>query len=239
MPDNTNIIDESTSAKELRRQELENEFSYEGYQVVRKELFAHLRDPAMVIRRESITFNTACIDGLEEVVYINILINEEERRIVVSACDENDPDSLRWCIAKPDKRKSRKIMSREFSKMLYERLGWSPLCRYKVMGYKIEHDGETLYVFDLLQPEIFVERAKKQKDDEATQQELERLRSQIESDNSIPDDEAVRSGKLGFFPDDIKNTFGLPIEEHKKAHEVIETDGYVTMAALTGNRKQG
>lgn len=59
-----------------------------------------------------------------------------------------------------------------------------------------------------------------------------------ESDNSIPDDEAVRSGKLGFFPDDIKNTFGLPIEEHKKAHEVVETDGYVTMAALTGNRKQ-
>ena len=36
MPDNTNIIDESTSAKELRRQELENEFSYEGYQVVTK-----------------------------------------------------------------------------------------------------------------------------------------------------------------------------------------------------------
>ena len=37
------------------------------YQVVRKELFAHLRDPAIVIRKDSITFNTACITGLEDV----------------------------------------------------------------------------------------------------------------------------------------------------------------------------
>lgn len=36
---------------------------------MRKELFAHLRDPAIVIRKDSITFNTACITGLEDVVY--------------------------------------------------------------------------------------------------------------------------------------------------------------------------
>ena len=28
-------------------------------------LFAHLREPAVVIRRDSVTFNTACIAGLE------------------------------------------------------------------------------------------------------------------------------------------------------------------------------
>ena len=44
--------------------ELEKEFSYDGYQVVRKEFFAHLRDPAIVIRPDSISFNTACINGL-------------------------------------------------------------------------------------------------------------------------------------------------------------------------------
>ena len=237
MSENVALIDESTSAKELRRQELEDEFSYDGYQVVRKELFAHLRDPAMTIRKDSVTFNTACIEGLEDVVYINILINEDDKRIVVSACDENNPDSLRWCVAKPDRRKSRKIMSRDFSTMLYEKMHWNRLCRYKVMGYKIEFEGETLYVFDLTQPEIFVERAKRQKTEEATVEEREKLRNEIVADESIPVDEAVRSGKLGFFPDDIKNTFGLPIEEHRKAHEVVEKDGYVTMAALTGSRR--
>lgn len=45
--------------------ELAKDFSYDGYQVVRRELFAHLREPAVVIRRDSVTFNTACISGLE------------------------------------------------------------------------------------------------------------------------------------------------------------------------------
>ena len=51
------------AAREERQEELERTFSYDGYQVVRKELFAHLRDPAIVIRNDSITFNTACITG--------------------------------------------------------------------------------------------------------------------------------------------------------------------------------
>ena len=38
------------AAREERQEELERTFSYDGYQVVRKELFAHLRDPAIVIR---------------------------------------------------------------------------------------------------------------------------------------------------------------------------------------------
>ncbi|MCD8175519.1 MAG: hypothetical protein LUD41_06340, partial [Phascolarctobacterium sp.] len=66
-----------------RAQELARDFSYDGYQVVRKELFAHLRDPAVVIRRDSVTFNTACIDGLEDVVYINILVNSAKKKMVV------------------------------------------------------------------------------------------------------------------------------------------------------------
>ena len=35
---------------EARRRELEKEFTFDSYQVVRKELFAHLRDPAVTVR---------------------------------------------------------------------------------------------------------------------------------------------------------------------------------------------
>lgn len=88
---------EELSAREQRMAELEQSFSYDGYQVVRKELFAHQRDPAIVIRRDSVTFNTACIEGLEDVVYIHMMFNRELKRIVVEGCDENDKDALRWC----------------------------------------------------------------------------------------------------------------------------------------------
>ena len=84
------LVVDKISEKEERRQELEDEFTYDGYQVVRKELFAHLRDPAVTIRYDSITFNTACIDGLEDTVYVNVLINSGNQRLVVKKCNEND-----------------------------------------------------------------------------------------------------------------------------------------------------
>ena len=100
--------------------EIQKTFSYNGYQTVRRELFAHLREPQMTIRKDSITFNTACIEGLEDTVYIQILVNQDQKRLVIKKCEKDDRDSLRWCIQKNDKRKSRKITGRQFCNMIYK-----------------------------------------------------------------------------------------------------------------------
>ena len=204
--------------RDAKAEELESTFSYDGYQVVRKELFAHLRDPAIVIRKDSITFNTACISGLEDVVYVHVMFNSDLKRIVVRGCDENDKDALRWCIAKPDKRKSRKMSCKPFSELVYNEMGWDSDCRYKILGYRINFEGETLYVFDLLVPEIFHEGQKRKKGESAPQSE---------------ETKPVNTRK-GFYPDDIAGTFGVPVEEHLKESEVKQIDGYVSMGILTG-----
>lgn len=99
-----------------------------------------------MIRKDSITFNTACITGLEDVVYVHVMFNSDLKRIVVRGCDENDKDALRWCIAKPDKRKSRKMSCKPFAELVYKEMGWDSECRYKMLGYRISFEGETLYV---------------------------------------------------------------------------------------------
>lgn len=85
----TTTLTEQTveNERDARTEKLQNTFSYDGYQVVRKELFAHLRDPAIVIRKDSITFNTACITGLEDVVYVHVMFNNDLKRIVVRGCE--------------------------------------------------------------------------------------------------------------------------------------------------------
>lgn len=206
--------------RDARAEELESTFSYDGYQVVRKELFAHLRDPAIVIRKDSITFNTACITGLEDVVYVHVMFNSDLKRIVVRGCDENDKDALRWCIAKPDKRKSRKMSCKPFADLVYKEMGWDSECRYKMLGYRITFEGETLYVFDLLVPEIFHEGQRRKK-------------GATVSPNNTPEEKPVDTRK-GFYPDDIAGTFGVPVEEHLKESEVQQMDGYVSMGILTG-----
>ena len=222
MEENKTLMPPKEQALETERdakaEELESTFSYDGYQVVRKELFAHLRDPAIVIRKDSITFNTACISGLEDVVYVHVMFNSDLKRIVVRGCDENDKDALRWCIAKPDKRKSRKMSCKPFSELVYNEMGWDSDCRYKILGYRINFEGGTLYVFDLLVPEIFHEGQKRKKGESAPQSE---------------ETKPVNTRK-GFYPDDIAGTFGVPVEEHLKESEVKQIDGYVSMSILTG-----
>lgn len=199
--------------------ELEDSFSYDGYQVVRKELFAHQRDPAVTIRKDSVTFNTACISGFEDVVYINVMIHVEKKKMVVRRCSENDKDALRWCIAKPDQRKSRKVTSKPFSALIYNLMGWDTQNRYKMLGYKINFDGEELYIFDLKEPEIVLER----KGRKASGEE-----KQIDSAKSI--------GEQPYNPEDWQNSFGLPVDEHKDALNITMIDGYVSIEAVNGSK---
>lgn len=225
---------EELSAREQRTAELEQSFSYDGYQIVRKELFAHLRDPAITIRKDSVTFNTACIEGLEDVVYIHMMFNRELKRIVVEGCDENDKDALRWCIAKPDKRKSRKMVGKPFSELVYREMGWDENCRYKILGYRIQFEGKTLYVFDLMVPEIFHERKSRKKNEQASQEVAEMPNEDAQNNNAA---ETEVNTRKGYYPDDVANTFGVPVEQHRADMEIQQMDGYISVGILTGERK--
>ena len=225
---------EELSAREQRTAELEQSFSYDGYQIVRKELFAHLRDPAITIRKDSVTFNTACIEGLEDVVYIHMMFNRELKRIVVEGCDENDKDALRWCIAKPDKRKSRKMVGKPFSELVYREMGWDENCRYKILGYRIQFEGKTLYVFDLMVPEIFHERKSRKKNEQASQEVAEMPNEDAQNNNAAETEVDTRKG---YYPDDVANTFGVPVEQHRADTEIQQMDGYISVGILTGERK--
>ena len=220
---------EYTDEKEIIDQkaiELAEDFSYDGYQVVRRELFAHLREPAVVIRRDSVIFNTACIAGLEDAVYIQILVNQDNKRMVVRKCEENDKDALRWCVAKPDKRKSRKMTNKIFSAMMYEMMGWNLDCRYKILGHKITFEDETIYVFDLMETEIFLDiKRKKAKKDTESQSTTENANN-IEETASSDTEEIKRKNRIPFYPKEWKDSFGLPVEEHRKALEINMLDGY-------------
>lgn len=190
--------------------EIAASFSYDGYKIVRREMFAHIRVPAVTIRFDSITFNTACIDGLEDAVYIQVMVSQNQKRMAIRKCGENDKDALRWCVAKPDKRKSRKIVGRQFTKLIYDMMGWDSKCRYKITGHKIAFEGEYLYVFELSEPEIFHERPRRTKEEK---EELEKTMSPEELE-ALKKKEAAESRKP-FYPDDVEHTFGVPVKDHE------------------------
>ena len=217
----TETREELVSAREEKRQEIARAFNPNRMKVIRKELFANLRDPAVTIRDGNITFNTACINGLEDVVYVNLMIDEELGFLSVTGCDENDKGAIRWCVAKPDKRKSRKMRCPDFTDGIYKLLGWDKKCRYKILGYQIPFEGKVYYVFDLNVFQIFNEKPKK-------------------GEEPVDETGAVQEvdTRKGYYPDDIANTFGVPMEQYKKETAVTDMDGYVTMAMFTGAERE-
>lgn len=173
-------------------------------------------------------------EGLEDVVYIHMMFNRELKRIVVEGCDENDKDALRWCIAKPDKRKSRKMVGKPFSELVYREMGWDENCRYKILGYRIQFEGKTLYVFDLMVPEIFHERKSRKKNEQASQEVAEMPNEDAQNNNAA---ETEVNTRKGYYPDDVANTFGVPVERHRADTEIQQMDGYISVGILTGERK--
>ncbi len=208
------------SEKEKRRLEIQRAFNPDRCKVIRKELFAGLRDPAVMIRNGNITFNTACINDFEGIVYVKLLYDENLRFLSVTECDKNDKHALRWCVVRTDKRKSRRMRCPDFTGPLFAKLGWSTKCRYKMLGYKINFEDKPYYVFDLNVPQIFNEKPKK------GEEELDENGEVVEVDT-----------RKGFYPDNIANTFGVPMAQYKKETEITDMNGYVEIAGLTGVRK--
>jgi len=209
-------------------------FSYDGYQIVRREMFARIREPAAVIRKDSITFNTACINGLEDTVYIEIMINANKHSIAVRRCDKDNRDAQRWCVDRPDKRRTRKIGSTRFTQRLYELMNWSDKCRYKVQGERKELSDGTVYFFYLDQCEIIFEKKKK------TQAEV---LAEPPGVSVPPEEQAERQeaeqgmGVKPFYPDDWGNSFGVPVDEERTLdiEKILSSNSFVSIKLDQGD----
>lgn len=177
----------------------EEAFSYEGYQVVRGEFFAHTFEPAITFCDSRVYVNTACLNRMPTVEYIQILINQQTKKLVVRPCQEDEKDSFRWC-SNTGKRKPKQITCRIFYAKLAEMMQWNPTYRYKLLGKLIAANSEQLYVFDLTATEVY---------------------------QRIPQESGkISNSRTPIFPLEWQNQFGLPVEEHRRQLQINIFDGY-------------
>lgn len=209
--------------------EYQRSFSYENFRVIRKELFAHLRDPAISIRPDSIMFNTACINKLEDVTHIKLYIDSNSKQLAIKSCDQDDKNAIRWCNVKKDgTRRNRKITGKEFSKMIYDLMGWDVTKRYKIIGFLIEVEGEKVFLFDLTMTESFDAVSKKRKKtiEEATQNGETKQEIALES---TPE---PKTPLISGFSDKIASTFGDTVEEDQ-ARRMQDLSGFFEVHSST------
>lgn len=180
--------------------EIQNDtnFSYDGYQVVRGEFFAHLFEPSVTLSKEKVSVNTACLRKLPEVDYVQFLVNPTEKKLAVKPCSEDMKDSFRWTSGEGKTRKPKSITCRIFFAKIMSLMGWNPEYRYKILGKLIRTANDLLFVFDLTSAETYGIHSAGEKN----------------------------ASRTAVYPEEWKNQFGVPVCEHQDIMQVNIFDDY-------------
>jgi len=181
--------------------EMRTDFDFSGFQVVRREFFAHLREPAVTFNNYKFYVNAACLSKFPQTEYAQILINSEKKILALRPCYENTRDSFKWCNTAPDgKRKTRQVTGRVFFAMIVDMMGWNSDDKYKILGNIIHSNGEYLLAFDLTSTEVY-------------------KRTSAEGEKRT-------ISRIAAYPTNWKDQFGVSYLEHKDSMKINIVDGY-------------
>ena len=183
--------------------EMNQDFDLNDYQVVRREFFAHLRDPAVTFDRCKFYVNAACLNLFPGADFAQVLVNRESKVLALKPCREMDKDAYQWSRVAKGKRVPKHITCKLFFAKIIDLMGWNPEYRYKLLGNIIHSNGLYLLAFDLKSTEVY---------------------------QRITDGDKVKTSRKPVFPTEWQDQFGLSYEEHKKAMQVDVFDGYAVIS---------
>ena len=104
------------------------DFDFEGFQVVRREFFAHLTEPAVTFNNCRFYVNSACLNKFPDTDYVQVLVNRNTKIMALRPCAENARDSFAWCSAAKGKgkRKPKQTTCKLFFAKIVSLMEWNP-----------------------------------------------------------------------------------------------------------------
>ena len=183
--------------------ELEN-FDFEDFQVVRREFFAHLREPSVTFNDCKFQVNMACLTKFPNCDFAQVLISQQQKILALRPCAEGTKDAYMWCGVSKGKRKPKAITCKMFFAKIVSLMDWNPKYRYKLLGRLIHSNGEYLIAFDLNAPEVY--------------------------QRTFVEGEKPKTSRTPVFPSEWQTQFGLPYNVHKQSMQINIFDGYAVFA---------
>ena len=180
--------------------EFGDNFDFDGFQVVRREFFAHINEPSVTFNNCKFYVNAACLQKFPEADNVQVLVNKDTKILAIMPCPANARDSFTWSTISKGKRKPKQITCKLFFAKVFSMMDWNPNHRYKILGKLIHANGENLIAFDLTATEIY--------------------------QRTVTEGQKTRTSRVPVFPAEWQNQFGLPYSEHKQSLQVDILHGY-------------
>ena len=135
--------------------EMAGDFNYDGYQVVRREFFAHINEPSVTFNNYKFYVNTACLNRFPQVDYVQVLVNQESRILAIRPCRAEDRDACAGAPTAPADANRNRSPARFFFAKVFSLMDWNLDYRYKLLGRIIHARDEWLIAFDLTATEVY------------------------------------------------------------------------------------
>ena len=188
------------------------DFDLNGFQVVRREFFAHLHEPSITFHAGKFGVNSACLNRFPDADFVEVLVNKETKVLALRPCTTRERDSFQWCTKPKGKRTPRQITCKIFSAMIISLMGWNHKNRYKLLGRVIRANGEYLIAFDLNATEVYLSSSK--------------------------EGEKPKNSRTPVFPEEWEGQFGMPYQEHRKYLQISIFDGYAAYMISDKDNRQ-
>lgn len=192
--------------------ELGDNFDFDGFQVVRREFFAHMREPSISFARLKFHVNQACLARFPDTDYVQVLINRETKIMALRPCEEGERDSFEWTRMYKGKKVPKDVNCKLFFAKIFSMMGWNPDYRYKLLGRVIHSKGIYLLAFDLNSTEVYQKK--------------------------INDEGKLRMSRTPTFPASWQNQFGLSYNEHQQSMHINIFDGYAVYAIKDASKNE-
>lgn len=171
-----------------------------GYEVVRSQYFATLRNAAMTIANGKISFNTACLKKFENVEYVELLLNSVSRCIAVRPCAEDNPNAIHWGKLHEDRWCALSKSCRGLAKTLFDIMEWDEDLKCRFRGDYIENEGQKVMLFRLDEPEM------------VKTENIVLPPAEAEADDQKETEGRAVKQTIYILPPEWEHTFGRPID---------------------------
>ena len=181
-------------------QDMSDTFNLDAFQVVRREFFAHPKEPALTFNDCKLYVNSACLAKFPRADYVQLLINPDAKILALRPCPEGTRSSFQWCSNSKGTRKPKQTTCTIFFAMLFTMMEWNQDYRYRMLGNVIRANGEYLIAFDLTSTETY-----------------QRINSETKKKTA---------SRRPIYPEAWKDQFGLTYHEHQQSMLVNIFDGF-------------
>lgn len=129
---------------------------FSDYEVVSKRCFKSVNRPHVIFTPGSFRFNGASITALDGAEDITLLVNPDEKALMIRPAEKKDRSSVRWITAQDQRKLPADIDSAAFLSRLYSIIGWNPVMNYHAFGQLLKTQTGPMLLFSLQDAETIV-----------------------------------------------------------------------------------